>query len=120
MSFDLEEKNTAVQMTFSSSAEVLLSHSAALLGDRRGFLFLFSPLKRSKECSTGDKQRMKMGPGDKAAFPISRSWTEGDPGSCCLANTTALSPDSPAIHYQDVRCVHQTTSGALWCHISAT
>lgn len=107
-------------MMFSSSAEVLLSHVPALLGDAGGFLFFLSPLNRSKECSIGDKHCMKMGPGDKAAFPISRSWTEEDPGSCCLANTGALSPDSPAIHYQDVRCAHQTTSGAPWCHISAT
>lgn len=95
-------------MMFPSAAEVLLSYLVGFHSER------------SKECSTGDKLRMKMVPGDKVAFPICQSWTAGDPGSCSLTSARALSPDSPAIHYQDVWRAHQTTSGAVWCHISDT
>lgn len=113
-------KKTALQMMFSSVAEVLLSHLARFHSAARKNSFFFPFFKCSRENSAVDKHHMKMGPGDEAAFPVSRPRTAGDPWSSCLTNPEAPSPDSPAIHYRDVRRAHQTTSGALWCHISGT
>lgn len=48
--------------------------------------YYFSPLfsKRSKECFCVDKRHMKMGPGDKTGFPISRSWMGKPRDAPCL------------------------------------
>lgn len=58
--------------------------------------------KGARECVSVDKSRLKMGPRDKAGFPISSLWT-GEPWSSCLAKPGMLSPDSPAVHYLAVR-----------------
>lgn len=58
-----------------------------------------------------------MGPHDKAGFPISSLWT-GKPWSSCLTKLGMLSPDSPIVHYLDVRRTNPNTFRSPRCHIS--
>lgn len=85
ISLVLKDEETLSRRMFSSSAEVLLCHLVHFHSAAGVVLLLFPAppffSKRSKECFCVDKRHVKMGPGDKTGFPISRSWTGKPSGS---------------------------------------